>query len=252
MHSDNPIMKIKSRLRLIVVPVILFVIGGCGIVPFIFVQRFIDDDKFSPGQDSIFWITLLVSLLFVALQFYILYIITTKTLLININEELKTIGFFQPFLFKREIFSFEEIEGFRFTSYQSKSNEYKCIIFKIRNNKTFSITDFETSNFREIENFSIGKFILTKGKDFETLSSEEREAELIKNKNFDIKQAKDYRFSCYLNIVLIVFIYFIDKYISFADRRIGWLGFWVCIIFLYFSIDKIIQANKTIKAYTQY
>ena len=26
-HSDNPIMKIKSRLRLIVVPVILFVIG---------------------------------------------------------------------------------------------------------------------------------------------------------------------------------------------------------------------------------
>jgi len=42
-HSDNPIMKIKSRLRLIVVPVILFVIGGCGIVPFIFVQRLIRD-----------------------------------------------------------------------------------------------------------------------------------------------------------------------------------------------------------------
>ena len=83
MHSDNPIMKIKSRLRLIVVPVILFVIGGCGIVPFIFVQRFIDDDKFSPGQDSIFWITLLVSLLFVALQFYIPVSYTHLTLPTN-------------------------------------------------------------------------------------------------------------------------------------------------------------------------
>ena len=52
-------MKIKSRLRPIVLPVILFVLGGCGIVPFNFVQRLIDDHKFSPGQDSVFWITLL-------------------------------------------------------------------------------------------------------------------------------------------------------------------------------------------------
>lgn len=234
------------------IPVILFLVVVCGIVPFTFVQRLINDSNFSSGQESIFWIILLVSLLFIALQLYFLYIIIAKTLLITINEELNTVIFFYPFLFKRQIFSFEEIVGFRFTSYQSKSNEYKCIIFKTRNDKTFSITDFETSNFRQIENFSIDNFILTKGKTFETLTTDEREIELNRNNNFDIQQAKDYRFACYLIIGLIISIYFIDKYLAIPSRRVGWLGFGLCVVLLIFSINKIRQANKTIKTYSQH
>jgi len=244
-------MKIRSRLRLIVIPVILFVILACGIVPFTFAQRFIKDKTFATEQDNTFWIILLVSLVFIAIQFYFLYIIITKTLLITISQKLRSITFYYPLLFKKQIFSFEEIVGFRFSSVYSKTNKYKSIIFKTKSSKTFSITDFETSNFRQIEKFSIDNFILRKGKTFETLSTEERENELNRNSKFDIQQAKDYRFTCYLLIGLIISVYFIDKYLAIPSRRVGWLEFGLCIIILLFSIDKIRQANKTIKTYSQ-
>jgi hypothetical protein len=71
---------------------------------------------------------------------------------------------------------------------------YKSLKFRTKGDKrTFSISDFETSNLRELERFSLGHFDLRAGKEFSKLTDRQKSREIEMSKAFDYEQAKDIR-----------------------------------------------------------
>lgn len=196
---------------------------------------------------GISWPSLIASLFFTSLEIFFIYRIVTRFLIVSLNIPEQIITFYYPLKFIKQGFDFNQIHSIQFSNFQSKICNFKCLLFKTRSNKIYQITDFEIWNFRSIENVALDSFELSKGKSEEILEGEAKVMELSRNKRFDVEQAGEYRFFCYLNLVLVVIFYFIDKYLAIPSRKFGWVAWGLCLLLAIFSIAKIVQANRTIK-----
>lgn len=123
------------------------------------------------------------------------------TLRIDIDQIANRITFYYPFRFQKFTYKKEDILGFRYKYLNGKVN-YKSLKFRTKGgNRTFSISDFETSNLRELEKLSLICFDLRAGKEFMKLTDREKRREIEISKGFDYEQAKDIR----LNLGILIF-----------------------------------------------
>lgn len=91
-------------------------------------------------------------------------------------------------------------------------------------------------------------FAFCKGDEFTPLAGEEKKKEMENSILFDVLQAKDYRFSAYLLIILVAGIPFINEYVKGPpDRKLGVITYSICFCFFLYAISIIIKANKVIK-----
>lgn len=243
-------MKIHSKLRLVVVPLFLIGLGTIASMQYLIFIRFLTKiNHYSTYtiQGSLFWIMLVVSIALFGFFIYLIRLVYKKLVFITIKPNEQTISFHYPFQFLKKECSFDDISGFYFSSFYSRIGDFKVIKIRTKDALTVEFSDYETANLRALEAFILENFALINNKTFKKLTSEERAKELVANKNFDIKQAKGNKFSCYMYIVLVVFIILFDNYYAHSDRHLG-LGLYLfCIAFLAFVITKIIQSNKTIR-----
>lgn len=125
------------------------------------------------------------------------------TLKIDIDLIADKISFHYPFRFQKFTYKKEDILGFRYKYLNGKVN-YKSLKFRTKGDKrTFSISDFETLNLRELEKLSLLHFDLRAGKEFNKLTDGQKNREIEISKAFDYEQAKDIR----LNLgILILFL----------------------------------------------
>lgn len=238
-------MKVTGNLRFILIPLILLMIVGIGIVPYSFFIKNIGDIRVYNGDGNIFYPSLFFSASILLLIGFFIFRIITRTLIISIDESCRIITFFYPFKNSKKQYTFEEISSFSFSFWWTKICDFKRINFKT-NDRIYKITDFEISNFRELEKAVIENFTLSEGNSFGFLTEPQKLDELNNSIKFDISQAKSYRISAYMFCVLAVFILLSEIFIT-SDRKIGLGGDFIFICILFFSIYKIIQANKIIK-----
>ena len=236
-----------SRLRIITILVIVLMLLGISIIPFAFFVTPIGNINTRNSQGEVVWQTAIAAFFFLFVLVYFIYKIIFRTLIIKFNDENKTIEFHYPFRFLKINYTFEQIEAIRFSVVYSKICDFKCLILKTNDDKIYKVTDFEISNFTEIEKTALLNFKLTKGDNFKSLNKQEKEAEIEKNKIFDTRQAIEYRFSCYLFLGLIIAAIFIDRYIAVSERKLGWVGYTLFLVLSILLIYKIRQANKIIK-----
>jgi hypothetical protein len=134
------------------------------------------------------------------------------TLQIDIDLIADRITFRYPFRFQTFQYKTSEVLGFRYKYLNGKVN-YKSLKFRIRDAKrTFSISDFETSNLKDLEMFSLEHFDLRAGKEFSKLTDIQKTNEIEISKAFDYEQAKDIRFylgtfTLFLTAIISVLIY---------------------------------------------
>jgi hypothetical protein len=123
------------------------------------------------------------------------------TLKIDIDLIADRVSFHYPFRFQKFTYEKEGILGFRY-KYLSGKVSYKSLKFRTKGDKrTFSISDFETSNLRDLEKFALQHFDLRAGKEFTKLVEDQKETEVEISKAFDYEQAKDIRF--YLGMIFL-------------------------------------------------
>lgn len=123
------------------------------------------------------------------------------TLKIDIDLLADRVTFHYPFRFQKFTYKKDDILGFRYKYLSGKVN-YKSLKFRTKGDKrTFSISDFETSNLRDLEIFALQHFDLRTGKEFTKLTENQKNTEIEISKAFDYEQAKDIRF--YLGMLVI-------------------------------------------------
>ena len=242
-------MKIKSKLQLILIPLLIFAFVGIGIIPFSTYIKNVAELHIYKTDGSVYLPTQLFAFGVLVLIIYLLYIIVTRTLIIHIDVNLKEITFFYPFILSTKKYSFNEIKSFSFSYWHSKICDFKCLNFQTEE-KIFRFSDFEISNFRTIEKFAFDHFNLSLGEKFELIIDDLILKEIVKNKKFDIEQAKSYRFTCYLFLALAVYIIFLETFGPSTFNKIGIFGISICICFVIFTISKILQANRIIKNFS--
>lgn len=241
-------MKIVGKLRLILVPLIISIITLIGILPYSFFIKNIGDIRVYKDDGNIFYPSMVISILMLLLIIFIFYRIITRTLIISIDENKKLITFCYPFRYLKRHYRFEEVLSFSFSFWRTRTCDFKQLNFKTEDH-IYKITDFEISNFRVLEQSAIKNFKLSSGNNFEYLTEMQKSDELNNSIKFDIKQAKSYRISCYMGCGLAILILFNELFVSYG-RKIGLGGDLICIIFLIFSVLKIVQANNTIKNFS--
>ncbi len=239
-------MKIVSRLRLILMPFLLLLIVGLGIVPFSVYIKNVGELKIYKSDGSIFWPTHLMAIGVLFLIFYFLYRIVTRTMTLYIDADLKTITFIYPLKFTQIQYFFDEIKTFSFSYRHTRVCDFKCLNFHT-DSRTHNFSDFEISNFHLIEKFSIDNFNLSFGNGLKVLSQDQKQEVLQKNIKFDKDQAKSYRFSSYMFLALAIYVLWSDIFGPSTDQKIGLFGMLVCIWLAAFTIFKILQANRTIR-----
>lgn len=241
-------MNLKSKFRIDTILALSFV--GLFILFLPILAFFLGKQKSNviPFSDpSIYLLLIFMGLLWVLCFCLFIIPIIKKTVEVSVNFPLKTIGFYYPFLNKNLAYTFEEIEGFRFSSFHSRICEFKTIVLKTKSLTKHTISEIQLSNFEDFENAYLQCFELRKGKDFEKLTSAERIVELQQNRIFEITQAQTYRGNCYFHIGSILFILAANQFIFPADRKIGWGIYLVGLIFIIYLLSKIKNANFTIK-----
>ena len=244
-------MKIRTKFRLDIMPVIILTLGGLTVTPYFTYSKMIEGHERSYFMEpSIFLLYIFIGILWGGVLAYLYYDIVTKTLIVTINKNEKSIFFSYPFKFQKQKYFFDEVIGFRFSSIYTRLCNFKTLIIKTKNDKQYTISEFQVSNFKSFETFLIENLNLTKGGAFESLSEKEKKEELQKNTKFEIEQAKSYKLTCYIHIGVIFFVLFINKYIAIPDRKFGWIAYGLCLGFIIFLLIKIINANKTIKNYS--
>lgn len=242
-------MKIVSKLRLILIPLFLLIVVGLGNVPFsVYIQN-IGELRIYKNDGDIFWPTQIFAVGILALIFFLIYRIVTRTLILYIDTDLKTITFFYPFKRSKKQYPFNEIKTFSLSYWHSRVCDFKCLNFQT-NDKIYRFSDFEISNFRIIERVVIENFTLSLGKKFELIAEDLKQEEIQNNIKFDIDQAKSYRISCYMFLSLAIFIIASDSFGPATNQKIGLFGISLCICLAVFTICKILQANRTIKNFS--
>lgn len=240
-------MLLRTRLRLILVPLYFLMLLVFLTVPFsLFIKNIAGIEFHSKDGSSTIWAELLVSSVCLGTAIFITYRAVTRLLFIQFSIDDNSIVFQYPLLFRKKVYSFDEMLGFRFSKYYSRACYYKKIIFKTKDDKEYTLSDLETRNLREIEAFAIANFKL-KGDLFKDLSRTDIDEVLFRNKQFDIKQAKDYRETSYLGLLIIVTILLVFVFKT-PGKNIEAIGLLLGIPFSAFLIGKIIKANKTISA----
>lgn len=241
---------IKTKTRLNVIVYIVIILGGLVLLaPFAFLALVEENSTFL-YEPSIYLLLILFVLGYAGIIFYFFYKIVTLTLVTTIEKDNNSIRFFYPFKFQKTTYSFDQIIGFRFSEFHTKACELKTIIIKSSDNKQYTIAEFDIANFKSFEIFVLQNFRL-KGENFETLTEEQKQSVLVKNKTFDMDQAKAYRESCYFNIGLVFFLIFINLTLaSDTERAFGWKAYSFLLVMILFSIYHINRANKSIKRLT--
>lgn len=170
---------------------------------------------------------------------------------IYVDEINKKITFSYPFRFKEYQYSFDEIFGFQYSYLSTKYIDYKCLKFKIVNDKkVFAVSDFETSNIRELEKISLEHLNL-KSTNWKNLTKLSKYQEIKESKEFDYEQAKSIRNSLIFPVLLYLFFigfilkkYYLDQHelVRFHYIFIGVL------IFLFFpTVIKLFKTLENIK-----
>jgi len=189
-----------------------------------------------------------MSLLILLLITFLIYRIVTRTLIISIDDNHQLITFLYPLKFSKRQYRFEDISAISFSFWHTRICNFKRLNFKA-DNSVYKITDFEVSNFRQLEKSAVKNFTLSEGNDFRCLTETQKSDELNNSIKFDINQAKSYRISCYMACGLAILILLSDMF-AHSDRKIGLGGDFICVCFLIFSVLKIRQANNIIKKYS--
>lgn len=175
---------IRSRLRLITVLMILFLLAGFGI----------------PGASVIFGNTPSSDreLIFAtgALVFVLcgLGCVIWLTLLIRVNALSRTVSFIYPFRLRVHRVPIDQIAGYRYRYIPSRFLDYKALQLKTKDGHKFTISDFETANLRELEVWCVQNLALHVGREFKEVPFAMQDAELMKSKEFDRRQLKTLRF----------------------------------------------------------
>ena len=237
-------MKLVTKVRLILIPLMILMLSVFGMVLYSIYIDDLGDLHLYKTDGSLYWLTVIFITLNLYVPAFILYRIFTRTLVITIDENNKIITFFYPFKYSKHQYGFNEIITFSFSSWLTKACVFKRINFKTENN-IYTVTDFEIANFRDLEKYAIRNFNLSKGKGFEFINEIQKGEELENSMKFDISQAKDFRITCYMLIGLAVFIMYMDA--STIEPKIGLGGNIFVLCCLLFSLSKIIQATRIIK-----
>ena len=244
-------MSIKTKFRFDIIPIIFITISLLTVLPYFAFSKLIEGhDRSYFTEPSIFLLFIFLGLLWGGILIYLYYDVITKTLVVTINNTEKIIYFNYPFKFQRRKYFYEEVIGFRFSSIYTRICDFKTLIIKTKNNRQYTISEFQISNFKAFELFLLEHFNLTKGIGFENLTDKEKEDELIRNREFEIEQAKSYRLTCYFQIVLIAVVLYLNMTIAIPDRKFGLIAYGFCIGFFIFLLVKIVKANRTIKNYS--
>jgi hypothetical protein len=239
-------MKLKTKLRFVIILLITAFFVATIIAVYVLSPRIggIYLEQLQTGYISGF---ILGCVFVLAIYSRVLYIICSKILLITFQLENRTVIFHYPFLWMKEKYKFDDIQGFCFsTVYPSNICRNKALVFKTFDNRKYSITDFEIGNLRAIESFALENFQLKAEPKFSTLNNTQRLAELEKNKQFDISQAKEYRSSCFLALGILALLTWVFTEIAPIEFRFIWMVCTVGIISLIILIYNIVRANKRI------
>ena len=178
------------------------------------------------------------------------FCVTIFTSIFKIDHQNRIFRVKYPFRLKIKKYSFDDILGYYFSTMNGgRGPEYKVIYFKMKDGNEYGITDFETSNLRELERYSIKYFSLW-DKVKSEIASKERETEILQEyQNFDYKQAKEIRWRLIIGLGLLMFFLVIfikevtfSKPLSFYTIAISLIVFALVKI-----IDKLIRIQRKIK-----
>lgn len=183
---------LTTKIRLSTIIFSLAILTAFGTVPYIvFIKQKTPDDSV---------LSIIAIVLFLLLMAGLISVIWL-TLIIRINKQQRIITFIYPFRLKSNTFTFDELIGFRY-KYLNARIAYKALLVRTKTGKTYTFSDFETSNLREFEAEFIQLLDLRKGKHFSKISTNQKEIEINNSKVFDKEQAKDIRFYLYLIIIV--------------------------------------------------
>lgn len=140
------------------------------------------------------------------------------TLIVKVDENLKTITFVYPLMFQSKTFYFDEIIGFRY-KYLNARVPYKSLQIRSKSGQTYILSDFETQNLKELENKFLQLFDLRKGKLFSKITQKQKEIEINNSRAFDRIQAKEIKFYLYLAIAFCIVL--IGNFLSLYGNNAG-------------------------------
>jgi hypothetical protein len=128
------------------------------------------------------------------------------TLRITIDAECRTITFTYPFRFQSFTYEFDKLTGFRY-KYLGGKVTYKSLKFRTAGDlRTFSVSDFEIANLRELEIFALSHFELRGGKEFRKLTDKEKKALVRESRYFDYSQAKEIKYYLFVALFALAFL----------------------------------------------
>lgn len=189
----------KTKFRIVTVLLTIGLLTGFGGIPTLILQKTDNVGELPTGVIAFFG---LFSTLFIASIIGVVWL----TLSITIDATRRTIQFTYPLRFQTFKYNFSDLLGFRY-KYLNGKVEYKSLKFRTKGDKrTFSISDFETANLRDIEKFAISNFDLRGDKDFKKLTDKEKKEKIEWSRQFDFDQAKDIRFYLILYTSALIFI----------------------------------------------
>lgn len=175
-------MIIKTKFRIDTVPINIIIIILLTVAPYFAFSKLIQEYEHNYYKEpSIFLLFIFIGILWIGALIYLNYKLITETLVVTINDKEKVICFNYPFKFQRKKYPFNEVIGFKFSSFYTGICDFKNLIIKTNNNTQYNLSEFQITNFKVFEVFLLEHFKLTKGNSFEDLSEEEKDVELLKN-----------------------------------------------------------------------
>lgn len=228
----------NSKIRPITILFSLTMLIAFGTVPYIiFVKRNVNEANIESITATILLLLIMGGSM----------IIIWFTLIVKVDENLKTISFVYPLMFQSKTFYFDEIIGFRY-KYLNARVPYKSLQIRSKSGQTYILSDFETQNLKELESKFLQLFDLKKGKHFSKITQKQKEIEINNSKAFDRKQAKEIKFYLYLVIAFCIFLIgdFLSRYVNNAFKPTAFSVIFntTLIVILIAALVKLKKTNK--------
>ena len=192
-----------TKIRPLTILLAITILFCLGTMIFVAIKNLVSNIQIFPYSLTIFLVILFFSGVFCVIYF---------TLVIRNDLNKRIITFYYPFRFVRKTYHYSEIIGFRFKYLPSQFINYKAIQIKTNDGKLYIISDFETSNLREIEKIAIENFKLARDKSFIILDQSRKEEELLKSHYFDISQFKSLRVFYIMTVIACGILLFYMTY----------------------------------------
>jgi hypothetical protein len=139
------------------------------------------------------------------------------------------------------------MEGFRYKYLMAKV-DYKAIQFKTKDGHKFTVSDFETSNLRELEKTCLKIFELKTTEKFLPLDEEGKKREIQSSRYFDIAQAKQIRDMLIIGIIFTIIIIGSTIYKNNGPLSTGKILFYIISTFMLLRMTKkLIKTIGTVK-----